>query len=102
MRESKRIGVSFGNSFVQSYSVSSPVDVEKQQSESNRVLIGNLIIPRLILLRPSNVAVIDELRLVSLLELPLEDLLLGLQGVIFMVSPPIVKVVIPKTDCFKK
>jgi hypothetical protein len=96
--ESDGIGVCLSDSFILSDPVSAPVDVEKQQGEANSVLVRDLILPGLVLLRPSDIAIVDELRLVSLLELTLKDLLFGLQGEVLVVPAPIVEVVIVKAD----
>jgi hypothetical protein len=96
--ESEGIGMCFQNSFVLSNSISSPVDVEEENGKSDGVLVGHLIVPGLIFLWPGNVAVVDELGLISLLELAFENLLLGLEREVLVISAPIVEVVIAKAD----
>lgn len=83
-----------GDSIVLSDLVSAPVDVEEEKGKANGILIGNLILPRLIFLWPGDIAVIDELRLISFLEIALEDLLLGLEREVLVVPAPVVEVVI--------
>jgi hypothetical protein len=92
------IGVCFSDALIFSNSVRAPVNVEEQHGEANRVLIRDLILPGFVFLGPRDIAVVNELRLVSLLELALEELLLGLQREVLVVPAPIVEVVIVKAD----
>lgn len=95
---SDRAGVCLGDPFILSDSVRAPVDVEQQQGEADSVLVGDLILPGLVFLGPGDIAVVDELGLVSLLEVALKDLLFGLQGEVLVVPAPIVEVVIVEAD----
>jgi hypothetical protein len=92
------IGVGFGDPFFGANSVGSPVDVEEEEAGSDDVLVGGLVFPGLVFLGPSDVAIVSEFRFISLLEILLEELLLGLDGEILVVSPPIVEVVIAEAD----
>lgn len=74
--------------------VGPPVDVEQQQRKAQGVLIGHLVVPGLVLLRPCDVTIVDELGLVALLELALEQLLLGLHWEVLVEPAPVVPVVV--------
>ncbi len=86
------------NSSILPYAIRPPIDVKEEECESQSILIGHLVLPGLVLLRPCNFTIVEEFGLVSLLEITLEDLLLGLQGEILMIPSPIVEVVVVKFD----
>lgn len=96
--ESDGIGMCLRNTFIFSNSVSSPIDVKEKKSKADGILIGDLVVPRLVFLRPGDVAVVNELRLIALLELAFKDLLFGLQREVLVVSTPVVQVVIAEAD----
>ena len=75
-----------------------PVYVEYQQGKAESILVGNLIPPGLVLLRPGDFTIVDELRLIALLELSLEQLLLGLHWEVLVESAPVVPVVVVKPE----
>lgn len=78
--------------------VGPPVYVENQQCKAKSILVGHLILPRLVLLRPGDVTIVDELRLVSLFKLSLEQLLLGLDWEVLMEPAPVVPIVVIKSQ----
>lgn len=80
--------------FVFSCPFSAPVDVEDEQGDSEYVLVGHLVSPGPVLFGPCDIAVVDELRLLSFLELPLEDFLLGLEGEVFVEASPVIEVIV--------
>lgn len=92
------VGVGFGDAFLGANSVGSPVDVKEEEAEPDDVLVGGLVFPGLVFLGPSDVAIVSEFRLISLLEILLEELLFGLDGEVLVVSPPVVEVVIAVAD----
>ena len=96
------VGMCLGDSLIFPNPVSAPIDIEDEKGEANGILVRNLIFPRLILLGPSNIAVVGELRLISLFELTLKHLLFGLQWEIFVVSAPVVEVVIVEANGTQK
>lgn len=77
-----------------SYPVSPPVDVKQHKGHSKNILVGPLVVPRFVLLRPRDFVVIGELSGISGCELFFEYLGLDLMGKILMVSPPVIEVII--------
>lgn len=88
----------FHDSLILPNAVSPPIYVEDQQGKAKGILVGHLILPRFVLLRPGDVTIVDELRLVALFELSLEQLLLGLHWEILVESAPVVPVVVVKSQ----
>lgn len=78
--------------------VGPPVYVENQQRKAKSILVWHLILPRFVLLRPCDVTIVNELRLIPFFELSFEQLLLGLDREILMEPPPVVPIVVIKSQ----
>ena len=92
--ESEGVLVGLDHSFVLPDPIGPPVHVEDDEGNASRIFVGNLIVPRFIGVRPHNFVVVGKLSLITLLEIFFPDLLLCLNGVVFVISPPVVEVIV--------
>lgn len=100
--ESDGMNMCFCNTVVFSDPVCAPVDIENEKGKAESILVRHLIPPGPVLLGPGDIAIIDEFRLVSLLEFALEDLLLGLKGEVLVIPAPVIEVVITEAYCLEQ
>lgn len=88
--------MSLSKAFIFSCLFCTPIDIEHEKSKSQCVLIWHLISPWSVLLRPGDIAIIDEFRFFSFFEIPLEDFLLCLEGEVFVEAAPVIEVIVIK------
>jgi hypothetical protein len=101
MLVSDGVGMCLSYALIFSDLVGSPVDVQYQQPKAYDVLEGSLLAPRLVLIRPGNIAIIGKFRLISFFEIFLPQLLLTLDRVVLEVPSPIVEVVVVEAESSK-
>jgi hypothetical protein len=100
LRWSYWIWMSFSISVVLSFTVSPPINVEYNNGGTDCILIGYLCFPGFILSWPDNFAIIRKFGFISRFEFLLENLLLSLYDSIFIVTSPVIEVVVVESECF--
>lgn len=84
----------FFDAFLGSESIGPPVDVEDNHGETHHVLVGDLSMPWLVVIRPGDVLLVGEFGFIPFFEVFLPDSGLGLNWTVFVVTAPVVVVVV--------